>query len=138
MTPNVLIFAAVLGWGLWGVFDKLAVKSIHPTTAQIVHVVVGLVTVPVYLWLFRRTGETFRWEITGLGWAFGAALMTWIASLASLYVLQQRGVSQVVGYTCVYPLVTLVIAASFLGEPVSIARVAGMLLIVSGIWLLGQ
>ena len=54
------------------------------------------------------------------------------------YALTKGEASTVVPATSAYPLVTLIGAAIFLGEQITIARVIGALLIVSGVIVISR
>jgi transporter family protein len=72
----------------------------------------------------------------GVGWAIASAALA-VGSLILLYVALSLGeASKVVPVSAAYPAATLILAALFLGEHVSAARVAGTLLIVGGVVLL--
>lgn len=134
----LLILAATLGWGCWGIFNKLALRSLHPALVQLVAVGVGLLTVPAYLLLFRASPKPLPAGYQGFAWAAAAGLMTWLASLTYLYAMERYDASSVSGYTSAYPVVTLVLAVLFLGESLTAGRALGIALIVLGVWLVGR
>jgi transporter family protein len=69
----------------------------------------------------------------GSGWILLTALMVALSLIAFYVALGQGEASKVVPVTAAYPVVTLVLAAAFLSEPVSAVRLAGVGLVVSGV-----
>jgi transporter family protein len=132
------VVLATVAWGLWGICDKLALRSLPPPQVQIVNVVVAVLGLPFYYALLRGSGRPFVWDPRGLGWAVGAAAATGVASIAFVYALARRDASQVVSLTAGYPVVTLLVAAVGLGEALTWSRVFGLALMLSGVWLVGR
>jgi transporter family protein len=90
------------------------------------------VTVAVLL-VSRQTD--WGWH-AGTGWAVASAALA-VGSLILLYVALGLGeASKVVPVTAAYPAATVILAAVFLGESITLARVGGMLLVIAGVVLL--
>lgn len=71
-----------------------------------------------------------------VGWALVSAVIV-VSSLVLLYIALGNGeASKVVPITAAYPAVTLVGAALFLSESITIGKVAGMLLVLAGVVVL--
>jgi uncharacterized membrane protein len=136
MSGHLMIVIAVVGWGLWGVCDKIALRSMHPSMVQSVNVLVGVAALPFYFLLYKRSGMGLDVGLQGLVWAVGGAALTWLASLACVYALRHNPASTISGYTCAYPVITLLAGNCFLGESFSLPRAIGVLLIVTGAWFL--
>ena len=122
----------VLTVGALGVTSKLALESLSwqqllPWTLLAYGVAVAA------LMLLGKTD--WGWH-AGTGWALASAALA-VGALILLYVALGLGdASKVVPVTAAYPAATVILAAIFLGEHVSPARVAGMLLVVIGVVVL--
>jgi len=124
---------ALLIYGLWGFFPKLAVTYISPRSA-LVYEVAGAVLVGIFaLWL-----EDFRPDTHPRGVLFavltGAAGM--LGTLFYFTAASTGRISVVVAVTALYPVVTILLAALFLQEPFTLKHLAGMGLALAAIVLL--
>ena len=74
--------------------------------------------------------------VTGSGWAaFGTVVI--ITSLFMFFVALSTGeVGKVVPITAAYPVVTLILAALFLSEALTVAKAVGVLVVVGGVVVL--
>ena len=124
--------AYVLALGALGVTSKLALDTLGwqqllPWTLLAYALTVGVL---------MALGQTsWRWQ-PGTGWAVATAALA-VGSLILLFVALGLGeASQVVPVTAAYPAATVVLAALFLGESISPARVGGMLLVIVGVMVL--
>jgi len=125
--------AALIIYGLWGFFPKLAVTYINPASALIYEVagaiLVGLISL---FWV------GFQPETHPKGILF--AMLTGVAGMLGtlfFFVAASRGkISVVVSMTALYPLITIMLAAIFLREPITATHALGMLCAVAAIVLL--
>jgi bacterial/archaeal transporter family protein len=85
---------------------------------------------------FLIAGQTKLEFVAGSSWA---ALGT-VAVIAALYMffvaLSTGEVSKIVPISATYPVVTLILAAIFLSEGVTVAKAAGVLVVVGGVVVL--
>ena len=125
--------AALIIYGFWGFFPKLAVTYINPASALIYEVagamLVGLLTL---FWV------GFQPESPPKGILF--AVLTGVAGMLGtlcFFAAASRGkLSVVVSMTALYPLITILLAAIFLREPVTAKQILGMVCAVAAILLL--
>jgi uncharacterized membrane protein len=124
--------AYVLALGALGVTSKLALETL--TWQQLLPWTLLAYGVAVAALVAR--GETdWGWH-AGTGWALASAALA-VGSLILLYVALGLGdASKVVPVTAAYPAATVVLAAIFLGEHISPARIVGMLLVIFGVVVL--
>ena len=125
------IIAFVL-YGLWGFFPKLAVNYISPGSA-IIYEVAG--TMAVGLLGLMIVG--FRPDVHPKGILF-AVLTGFTGMLGTLfffYAVKNGKVSVVVSLTALYPLITIILAAIFLREPLSLRQLLAMVLAMVAILL---
>lgn len=120
--------------GAAGVTAKLALRTI--SWQQLV------LWVPLVYLVFAISFVAFGGARLPLGSAGGWAVATAFcaaAGLILLFVALTRGeASTVVPATAAYPVVTLAGSALFLSESVTVARVAGTVLVVAGVVLLSR
>jgi bacterial/archaeal transporter family protein len=83
--------------------------------------------------VFLATGQARLRFTTDGRWAMGSAALA-ISGLVMLYVALGTGeATKVVTVSAAYPAATLLLAAAFLSEPVTIGRLAGLALVVGGV-----
>jgi transporter family protein len=130
-----LSLATLLCWGLWGFLGKLGGRTLSPGHLLLVTYTGMVLIFPMVLWLY---GDGFRVD--------GGAPDQWYALVAGLvcglgfplfYLALSGGeVSKVVVITATYPVVTVLLAAWFLSEPLTIKTALGTVLAIIGIVLL--
>lgn len=128
------LLASVLS-GVSAIFEKVSVVSLSPLTVLTLRYALML---PVLLVALYATGG--HREIPTMGWrTFGAIFLPALMALGSLtlYFTALKGdlVSRVFPLTELGPLVAFVLAAMFLGEPLSLQRALGTVLIIAGLVL---
>ena len=128
MPTLVYIFAA----GALGVTTKLALRDV---TWQVLIMWSGIGYVVVGMFMLI-TGATQVEFADGTGWAaLGAAVG--ISALFALFVALTNGeAGAVVPVSAAYPVVTLILAAIFLSESITIAKAGGAVLVIGGVVML--
>lgn len=122
-----LVFAvlAFLLWGFWGFFPKIASRYMG-AKSLVIYEALGILLVALPIFLFMGLSVEFH----PVGTAFG--LLTGIAAaLGSLFfflALRKGLVSVVAPFTALYPLVTVLLAALILKEPLSMKQGVGIFL----------
>lgn len=135
ITDNWLLSAlfALIIYGFWGFFPKLAVSYISPRSA-LVYEVGGALLVGLFI-LFLID---FQPETNPKGILF--AMLTGIAGMAGTFFFfsaaQKGKISVVVCLTAIYPLITVILAVLFLKEPLTVKQFFGMVLAIGAIILL--
>jgi len=126
-------FLALLIYGLWGFFPKLAVSYISPQSA-LVYETLGAMLIG-FLALFL---VDFRPDVQPKGILF--AILTGCAGMLGTlfyFAAASRGrISVVVALTAVYPVVTIILAWVVLREPATVKQIAGMAFALVAIVLL--
>jgi transporter family protein len=124
---------ALVTFGLWGFFPKLAVNYINPVSALIYQVLGGILVGFIGMFLMG-----FRPQTHPLGILF--ALLTGITGVLGTffyYAAAIRGqISIVVSLTALYPLITILLAIVFLHEIITLRQVTGLCFAVAAIILL--
>ena len=131
----LLTLAAMLLWGFWGFFSKLATQSLHDVDAAIYQAIGYVLVTGVAIFIVRfQTGG----KPVGI---FYAVLSGVSAALASFFFFGAitRGRSVVVvSMTALYPLITLGLSAIFLHEILTLRQLLGVGMAVGAIVLLSS
>lgn len=129
LIPTLGYVAAV---GALGVTSKLALRSVSWQAAIVATAGVYLLATAV----FAALGEIRFGSGVDTFWAFASGTLA-VGSLILLYLALGSGeASKIVPITAAYPAVTLVLAAIFLSEALTLGRVAGALLVIGGVVVL--
>lgn len=129
IVPTLYYVVAV---GALGIFGKVALRTLH-WPDLLLWTGVGYVAVAGLLLALGKTRVAF---VPGTFWAILAGA-TAISSLIALYLALGRGqVGTVSAISAAYPVVSLVLAAIFLAEDLTVARGLGAALVVGGVVVL--
>lgn len=124
---------ALLSWGCWGLFPKLATNYITPRSAIMWECLGAAVAALVAVGLLGG-----RPEVNAKGIAFG--MLTGVFALAGAWFYVNaaaRGrISVIVTITALYPVVTVLLAWIVLREPIGFRQVLATLLAVTALLLL--
>jgi len=124
---------AMIIYGFWGFFPKIAVSYISPPSA-LVYEVLGAILVGLITLFFIK----FHPQNHPRGILF--AVLTGIAGMTGtlfFFTAAQKGkISIVVGLTALYPLITVILAVIFLHETLTLKQIIGLILACGAILLL--
>lgn len=132
-----LVYAllALVFWGVWGVFSKVA--STHlPCWAVFLAELVAYAVMGIFIWIMMRTPTT--WNLPGLTAAFAAGLSGGLALLFFLKALASGPSALVVPLTSLYPVIAVALGATLLGESLTGRHLAGIMLAITAVWLLSK
>jgi transporter family protein len=135
MTPLLagLMLISLLGWGLWPVADKMALRyTMHPIFMGIVYSITSLAFDLMAWGVGSQLGGVTVVFNRGMWWLVGGSLVSCTAMLTYSYAMQRADANIVTSITAAYPLVTLLASVLFLGEVVTPLRVVGAILTVIG------
>jgi bacterial/archaeal transporter family protein len=132
-----LIYAllALLLWGLWGAFSKIASTLLPSWAIFLVQLLVYLV-VGGFIWGLQRTPVI--WTLSGLAAAVAAGLCGGVALFFFLKALSSGPAVVVVPLTSLYPLITVALGVTFLQESLTVRHLAGIILAAAAVWLLSH
>jgi len=126
---------ALLFWGLWGVFSKIANMYLPSwvifITEALVYVVVGSI-----VWGLQRF--TLPWSAPGLAAAVAAGLCGGGGLFFFLRALAGGPASVVVPLTSLYPLITVLVGVTLLAETLTLRHLLGIALAAAAVWLLSN
>ncbi len=128
----VFAVLALLLWGLWGFFPKLATNYIRPESV-LVYEVVGSVAIGLLaLYLVGFRPET---QVNGVVYGVLTGVFLTLGSLFFLFAISKGKASVVVTMTALYPVVTILLAFLILREPITLRQGLGILLALVAMWL---
>jgi transporter family protein len=130
-----LSLAALMLWGLWGVFTKVATQHVGPQAAYLLGIFGYL---PVLGILLYETGGKIPWHPWGWAAALAAGMSTAFGLFFFFRALSLGAASVVVPLTSLYPVVTVALSWLFLRESLSPRHLAGLILAVLAVWLLSE
>ncbi len=122
---------ALILWGLWGFFPKIAGYYVDPVSI-LIYEIAGTIFVGVAI-----LSLGFRPEVSGIGALFGflTGITLTLGSLFFLMALSKGKASVVVTMTALYPLITIVLAVLVLDERLTLRQGLGMLLALTAMIL---
>lgn len=132
-----LALATILFWGAWGIESKLIVEKISPWMNQVLF---PLGLVPVLAWALRsrrlRTGDPAN-RTKGAVAAILTGALAGAGNVAFYLALSAGGKASIVTpLTCLFPVVTVLLAYCTLRERVTSVQAAGLLISFLSIYLL--
>jgi len=127
---------ALLVWGLWAFFPKMALSWLDPKTAFMFEVFGGATTgLFAFLILQPQLGGA---DIRGIIPAFLTGVTGYLGLLCFMYAIREGKICIVAPLTALYPVVTLVLAMIFLREKISIVQLAGIILALVSVVLISH
>lgn len=132
----LLLIVTALLWGTTPIIEKIGLAKVDPLIGVTVRS--AIVTAGLFILTFVLGKGKSLMEVDGKGFLiFGASgVMAGLLGMWTYYtVLKAEPTSKIVPIAACYPLVTVLLSALILKEGVTISRLIGTVLIVSGIWL---
>jgi bacterial/archaeal transporter family protein len=117
-----IIILAILGYGLGAVFYKIASDSAHPIITCAIMAGLNITLLPLGFIYFRVAPSV---NATGFWFSLLGAACTCIGTLCYFFAQKNLGAGQIAAVVGVYPIVTIIISALFLGETFSIKKIIG-------------
>lgn len=132
----LLLIVTALLWGTTPIIEKIGLAKVDPLIGVTVRS--AIVTAGLFILTFVLGKGKSLMEVDGKSFLiFGASgVMAGLLGMWTYYtVLKAEPTSKIVPIAACYPLVTVLLSALILKEGVTISRLIGTVLIVSGIWL---
>ena len=123
---------SMLGWAAWCIFNKLALRSLHPIQIQIIGCLIGLTLLPLYIWYVSKNIVPLTFPFTGITLATIATLCATAASTAYFFNISTGNLGALSVVISSYPVLVFVFSALCLGEPVSLLKIFGVILVILG------
>jgi uncharacterized membrane protein len=137
--PKWLVYCclAILFWGVWGVVAKQAVQYIDPWLGQVL-LTMGWMPL-VFGVAFSRNMRIGHNKPRGMLYALATGIISAAGNVSFFGALDKGGsASAVVPVSGLYPLVTAITAVIFLKERMNRVQIAGIVLALVAIILLGE
>ena len=130
-------FLAIVMWGLWGFFGKLALeRKMAPISILFAETLISaVIAFPIFLTMATRANAPAlqsSFNVYGVLSGFGLA----VGLLFYYFALSEARVAIVVPLTATYPIVAVLLSYALLGERPSLAQWIGIILVVIGVALL--
>ena len=132
----LLLIVTALLWGTTPIIEKIGLAKVDPLIGVTVRSTIVTAGLLILTFLLGK-GKSLM-EVDGKSFLiFGASgVMAGLLGMWTYYtVLKAEPTSKIVPIAACYPLVTVLFSALILKEGVTISRLIGTVLIVSGIWL---
>jgi len=132
----LFLIITTLLWGATPIIEKIGLAKVDPLVGVTVRSAIMTIGLFIILFLVGKGRELI--EVSGKNvLIFGASgVMAGILGMWTYYMaLKMEATSKIVPIAASYPLVTALLGALILNEGVTLPRVIGTALIVSGIWL---
>lgn len=138
--PRWLAFSllTILVWGAWGAVSKVASDGVDANTNQ-VFFTFGLLPLIALVWRSPRNAAGGSGRRVGIAWAFLTGILGGTGNIAFFRALWMGGKASIVSpVTALFPLVTVILAVTFLRERIGKTQLAGLALALVAIYLLSM
>lgn len=130
----LLCAACLLLWGIWGFLSKLLADSVGAVAGQILFTL-GMIP-PALVALRRLPPRALVSSPRGVAYGLSNGLLTGLGTLAFMRALESGPAALVSPAIATYPLVTVAIAMTTLGERITLIQTTGAVIAVAGLGLL--
>jgi drug/metabolite transporter (DMT)-like permease len=137
---GMLVLLGLVSWALYTIGGRRIMERLSPLTVNWTTLAMSLLFQIPLLWMDRNLFATGVETITLTGWlALGYLVVfaTAIGQQAWLYGVQGVGPSRAGVFVNLIPVSALLLSAVILGETIGLREVAGIMLILVGVWLVG-
>jgi len=118
-------FGAFVLWGLWSFIPKITTRYITPKSAILFEVLGGMAVAFVVLISLRFRPDTHP---LGIALALTTGILGFIGALFFLYAASRGPISLVAVLSALYPVITVLLSATVLGETMSAKQWLGIAL----------
>jgi transporter family protein len=125
----------VICWGIWGFVPKITIQYINPMSAIIFESIGVIIVAVVVLWLLGFHPEIHP---KGVGLAILTGIIGMIGALGFLFAVKSGKVSNVVMFTAMSPILTILLAYLLLKEPITLREGIGILFAFAALFLIAK
>ncbi len=131
----ILSFCTLIGWGLWGVFIKIASKTLEWYQTFILGTGVSIIfSIILY--------STYKPDINivnkGSLFAILSTIVSSIAFITFYLAMQKKSASIIVPLTSLYPAVTVILSFLFLKEKITLSQFIGIIFAIIAVVLISK
>ncbi len=136
MTKTTWLAPAVMAlvlWGVWGMFQKLATNHMPPRNVYLVSALGAIIVVLVIL----TTGKLpLQLTAEGILFSVTAGICSSLGGLLFLHAVSKGEASVVITFTALYPVVTVILSFTMLREMITLKQGIGIVLALFSMVLL--
>lgn len=137
---GTLVLLGLVSWALYSIGGRQVMERLSPLTVNWTTLLLSLVLQIPLLWTDQKVLLTGASVVPASGWLALGYLVVFATALgqqAWLYGVQGVGPSRAGVFVNLIPVSALLLSALVLGEAIGIREVAGIILILAGVWLVG-
>lgn len=135
MPTGWLLFIIILSFGINSFLRKITVGYISPITDQFISCIISLSLLPVYYNLLKVKPQELVYDSKGIYISVLTCIVGQIGTMSFLYAAQRQGIGMLTGTIGAYPIVTILLSITLLGESFSNQRLVGISLAIIGMLL---
>jgi transporter family protein len=131
----LLIITALL-WGTTPILEKIGLARVDPLIGVTVRSIIVTAGLLILTFVLGKGRALFQLDVKSVVFFGASGVMAGLLGMWTYYTaLKLEATSRIVPIAASYPLVTALLSALILGEGLTLPRLIGTGLIVSGIWL---
>lgn len=134
----LLVGISIVGWSLWSILNKLALKHIGAIQMQVVACVFGITLIPFYLFALSGQQNSLSLSLNGIVLTVLASICATGAGIAYLFAIKDGELGTISVLSSSYPLLTLSMSVLLFNERITPFKMAGIVLVVLGVVILGR
>ncbi len=136
MTTVTLLILTALLWGSSPILEKMGLGKVDPLTAVTIRSFAVTIMLLIFLAFTGKIKHVFNVDAkTVIIFTISGFLAGLLGMWTYFGALKLGATSKIVPIAATYPLITAILSVLILKEGVTIARLAGTILIIAGIWL---
>jgi len=136
MVTVILLVITALLWGSTPILEKMGLGKTDPFTALTVRSLGVAVVVIIFVVLTGKIKDVFQLDLKTVAIFVISGVMAGFLGMWTYFgALKLAPASKIVPIAATYPLVTAILSIIILKEGVTVFRLIGTILIITGIWL---
>lgn len=135
MTIVIFLILTALFWGMAPIFDKVGLMRANVLPALTFRSIIVTIFLLLATFICRKTDALFSMDIkSAIALTLSAIFAGLLGMLTYYSALRLGATSKIVPLAATYPLITVFLSILLLGENVTLCRIIGTILIITGIW----
>ncbi|MBL7069291.1 MAG: EamA family transporter [Candidatus Omnitrophica bacterium] len=136
MTTVILLLLTALLWGSSPILEKIGLGKTDPLTAVTIRSLAVTVILLIFITVTGKIRDILSVDLKSVAiFSISGFLAGFLGMWTYFGALKLGATSKIVPIAAAYPLVTAILSVIILREGVTVVRLIGTLLIISGIWL---
>jgi len=133
MTNSCFIVIVIIAWSAWGIFEKKALNSATAKDVILMLYALRILQIPALIYVLNILQPNWHLTPTTFGLAGLASVLYAIGIVSYITAMSKAEASLVIGFTALYPIVSIFLAVPLLGEKLLVLRFLGALISVLGV-----